>query len=280
VYDQGVLAFTMPPQEGVGELAVDMSVDGVHYLPAPTNFTLAAPTTLASLTPACGALGGGTSVKIGGLGLIDTPDLAVLFVKGATRKVVPATYDAASGVATCVAPAWPPAVALAKSVAAATASLAEGDEPPPLDLTDAGDAIVEISLNGQQWTTDCKHFAFVPEPTVSACEPPSGALEGGGTVKLVAAHVADTGVLTVRLTKLDAPPEEGAPLVLPTGDDVVSLTVDATYAADGAEFVAPVFEGLEEAFDVVAQLANDGQVYGTSLALFKYEAAPAKGKKK
>ena len=51
-------------------------------------------------------------------------------------------------------------------------------------------------------------------------------------------------------------------------------------AADGAELSAPVFEGLEEPFDCVVQLANDGQVYGPTFALFKYEAGGAKGGKK
>jgi len=158
-------------------------------------------------------------------------------VQGATRKVVPATYDPALGCATCLAPAWPPAIAVAKAVATAAAAAAaaaaeaeegaEAEAAPELDLTDAGDAIVEVSLNGQQYTTDCKHFAFVGEPNVSACEPAGGAIEGGGSVKVLARYVSDTGVLRARLTKLDAPVEEGATPEMPAGD-AICLDVEAT----------------------------------------------------
>jgi hypothetical protein len=84
----------------------------------------------------------------------------------------------------------------------------------------------------------------------------------------------------VRLTKLDEPLPEGEAPTLPA--DGVSMEVEATLSEDGsgAEFVTPVFEGMEEGFDCVVQLANDGQVWGPGLVLFKYEAAAVKGKKK
>ena len=294
VYEAGAdeLSFTMPAQAGVAELACELTVDGVHFTPAPHAFTLAAPTALASVTPAVGCLEGGTTLQIRGKGLFASPDLAILFVKGATRKVVPATYDPLLDCATCVAPAWPPAIAVAKSIAgvyaealAAHAEAEEGTEPPEqpvLDLVDAGDAIVEVSLNGQQWTTDCKHFGFVGEPAVKALDPPSGPLEGGGSVKVNGHYFSDTGHLTARLTKLPDPLEEGDLAVLPTGDDVLVVDVPCTLADEGAscEFVVPAFEGLEEAFDVCVQIANDGQIFSPTLAVYKYEAGAAKGKKK
>ena len=221
---------------------------------------------------------------------------SVLFVKGATRKVVPATYDLSLGCATCVAPSWPPALDMAKSVANAIAAnekaLADAaeageeppevEEPPPLDLTDAGDSIVELSLNGQQWTTDCKHFAYVAEPTVTACDPESGPLEGGVAVKVVATHVSDTGVVKAKFTKIATVEEGEAPAMPGEGEEVLALEVEATVTAegDGAEVTAPVFEGMEEPFDTAVQLSNDGQIYGPSFAVFKYDAGGGKGKKK
>ena len=280
--------FTMPAQAGVADLAAEITFDGVHYAPVPNDFTLSAPTSLVKVTPACGSLNGGTKLCVSGNGLINSPDLAILFVKGATRKVVPATYDEALGCMTCTTPVWPPAVAVAKSVAAAAAAAAanppaEGEEPvalPPLDLTDAGDSIIELSLNGQQWTTDCKHFSFVGDPELSGCDPAVGVLEGDFPIKVLAQHVADTGVLKARFTKLPAVVEEGEAPTLPTGDDVTAIEVDATFceSADGVDVTAPVFEDVTEPFDVVVQLSNDGQIYGPSLALFKFEASAGKGK--
>ena len=293
VYEAGTdeLSFTMPAQAGVAELAAELTVDGIHYTPAPTAFTLTPPTALASVTPAVGSLAGGTTIQIRGTGLFASPDLSILFVKGATRKVVPATYDPVLGCATCVAPAWPPAIAVAKSAAAAYAEAvaaaeaeegAEAPEPPVLDLVDAGDSIVEMSLNGQQWTTNCKHFSFVGEPVIQSIDPPSGPIEGGGTCKVGGYYFSDTGVITARLTKLDEPLEEGATPVLPTGDGVVSLSAECTLADEGkaVEFVVPAFEGEEEPFDVLVQIANDGQSYGPTMMVYKFEAAGGKGGKK
>ena len=296
IFDDGVITFTMPEQAGVAELGVELTVDGVHYLPTPTAFTLTSPLSVTSISPAVGTYNGGTTLQIYGKGVVDSPDLSVLFVKGATRKVVPATYDLSLGCATCVAPSWPPALDMAKSVANAIAAnekaLADAaeageeppevEEPPPLDLTDAGDSIVELSLNGQQWTTDCKHFAYVAEPTVTACDPESGPLEGGVAVKVVATHVSDTGVVKAKFTKIATVEDGEAPAMPGEGEEVLALEVEATVTAegDGAEVTAPVFEGMEEPFDTAVQLSNDGQIYGPSFAVFKYDAGGGKGKKK
>ena len=287
----GAIDFTMPVSEGVGDLRMELTVDSVHYLPSPSAFTLHAPLSLASLSPPVGSLNGGSKVTIGGANLFDSPDMAVLFVKAHTRIVVPAAYDASTGCAVCAAPKWPPALAVAKAAAesakAAAAAAEEGAEPEPvapLDLTDAGDAIVEVSLNGQQWTTDCKHFTFCPDSSVAAADPPSGPIEGGGAVKITGTGIVDTGFGKARFVRLPPPPEGEENSALPDDsslwEGVIEVDV-AVNADDGSvDVTSPVFEGVEEPFACALQYANDGQTYGQTYALFKYEAAGGKGGKK
>jgi len=171
-------------------------------------------------------------------------------------------------------------------VEAANAAVAESGEgeaaelPPPPELTEAeSDCIVELSLNGQQWTTDCKHFTFVLDPTVASIDPPSCGLEGEAPLKITGAAITDTGALKARFTKFAAPVEEGAEVTLPE-PGAEFLVVDATFAEGCADVLAPVFEGTEEPFDCAVQLSADGQVFGPTFAVFKYEAGAAKGKKK
>jgi len=84
----GVPSFTMPAQAGVADLHAEITLDGVHYQPAPTTFTLSAPTALTSLAPAVGSLHGGTTIHIHATNLFDSPDLSVLFVK-VRRRIGP-----------------------------------------------------------------------------------------------------------------------------------------------------------------------------------------------
>ena len=104
---------------------------------------------------------------------------------------------------------------------------------PPPELGEAeSDLIVELSLNGQQWSTDCKHLRVVLDPIPSAISPDTCALEGGATLRVAADHLVDTGVLKARFTKLPAA-EEGVAPQLPT--DAESLVVDAVLCEGGAE---------------------------------------------
>ena len=297
----GLVTFAMPAQEGIAELMVEVSFDTIHYVPAPTPLTLHVPLSLKKLEPAVGSLNGGSSLKISGRNLFDSPDMAVLFVKAHTRIVVPATYDSASGCAMCAAPKWPPAVAVAKaaerSAAAAAAAAAkaeeEGAEPPeppeiaPLDLPDAGDAIVEISSNGQQWTTDCKHFAFCADAAVTSADPPSGPVEGGAPLKLLGTSIVDTGFGKARFVRLPAVEGDEEP-TMPDDpalyEGIVEVTPDAISAEEGSvELTSPEFEGAAdtgEPFACALQFANDGQTYGSSYVIFKYDASGGKGGKK
>ena len=120
---------------------------------------------------------------------------------------------------------------------------------------------------------------FVLDPIVEALDPPSAPLEGECPLKLTGQCIVDSGALKVRFTKLP-PYEEGTTPELPDAATAERLEVDATFSEGAVDVVAPAFEGAEEPFDAAVQLAADGQVYGPSFAVLKYEAAAAKGKKK
>jgi len=282
----GVYAFQMPKFGAVGTLSMQMTVDGANFLPLPADYAVHLPMTVKALTPAVSSMSGGAEVLVRATGLLESAEASVAFIKGSTRIEQPATYDAESHSLVCIAPEWAPALAILKEVEAALAAEAEavpeGGEPPapkPIELGEAGsDSIVEISLNGQQWTTDCKHFTFAADPLVQAVDPPTGPLEGGAPIKISGLNIGD-GELKARFTKLP-PAEEGVERTLPAEGEAEVVTADAT-AADGcADVTTPVFEGAAEPFDAAVQLSADGQVYGPSFAIFRYDAAPAKGKKK
>ena len=74
--------------------------------------------------------------------------------------------------------------------------------------------------------------------------------------------------------------EEGEKHSLPADGTAEAMEVGAVGAAGAADLSTPAFEGAAEPFDAALQLSADGQVYGPSFAVFRYEAVAAKGKKK
>ena len=264
-----------------------MSLDGTNWHPLGIEFVVYAPLTVHSLEPAVLSVTGGATLRLAASNLFASPDLCVKFVKGATSLTLPAAFDEASASAVVSAPAWAPATALLAAyekakAAAEAASSAEGaapvEPPPPPALTDAEeDAIVELSVNGQQWTTDCKHVRFVLDPVVQALEPSTAPIEGQCPLKLTGLYFVETGCLKVRFTKL-APYEEGTTPALPP--DATYLEVDVTCDDGAVSVVAPAFEGVADSFAAAVQLSADGQTFGPTFAVLKYEAVAAKGGKK
>lgn len=264
-----------------------MSLDGTNWHPLGIEFVVYAPLTVHSLEPAVLSATGGATLRLAASNLFASPDLFVKFVKGATSLTLPAAFDEASASAVVSAPAWAPATALLAAyekakAAAEAASSAEGaapvEPPPPPALTDAEeDAIVELSVNGQQWTTDCKHVRFVLDPVVQALEPSTAPIEGQCPLKLTGLYFVETGCLKVRFTKL-APYEEGTTPALPP--DATYLEVDVTCNDGAVGVVAPAFEGVADSFAAAVQLSADGQTFGPTFAVLKYEAVAAKGGKK
>ena len=100
-------------------------------------------------------------LRLSGKGLRHSRHLAVAFLQGATRIEVQARFE--EGTVVCTTPRWPV-------------------EPVEGELSTS--AIVEVSLNGQEWSTSSRRFTFYDYAPTSV-EPPVGAAQGGTVLKLL-----------------------------------------------------------------------------------------------
>jgi len=249
----GALSFSLPALPGIGYLSAELAMNGVDFVPIPGNFFVHGQTSIDSLTPSIGSRSGGTVVRVHGQGIAATQELCVCFVKGEWRVEVPASYDAESRCATCVAP---PYGGVSK------------DGPD-----DSGDCIAELSLNGQQWTWSCKHFTYVADPAISSISPANGTMDGGTPLQIVGTNFRASDYLAVRFLRT----------ALDTNNACSpSMLVKATLNESGAvECATPHFEGADTPFEVTVQLTVDGQTFSEAAegTVFKFEPVAAKKKK-
>jgi len=263
------IVFRMPPTGGEGSLSLAVAMNGVDFVQVPRELNTYAQLSVTSISPDLGPTQGGSRVEIRGEGLRNTEGLSVLFVSGHHRHIMPATYDEDLKCAVCESPGW--------------------------DLNAAGDdAIVEVSLNGQEWTFSCRHFTFYSYE-ISSMEPSTGALAGGVEVVL---RVSGLGVArSTPRVRLSRPPLEG-------NEEGETHDADATVSVEDGTitFVTPAFDDPAEPFDASLALALNGShflpvillVQDTNAevvdgqdppstqvkATFRYEGAAAKSKKK
>eukprot|EP00965_Chrysotila_dentata_P037464 1246139-Pleurochrysis_carterae.AAC.1 len=92
--------------EGVGRLSVSVALNGIDFTRVPGELRVYETLRLRSVLPARGRACGGTTLTLRGDGLRASPDLSVLFVKGARREIVKARYDEAVRCVLCETPAW------------------------------------------------------------------------------------------------------------------------------------------------------------------------------
>ncbi len=234
---------SLPPLGGAGRMAVAMALNGVDFVDVPGELAVYGRVGVRAIAPPLGPRAGGTRLELRGPGLRATPELSVVFIKGATKLSVPATYDAAARCVACETPAWPHA-------------------------DDDGDVIVEVALNGQQPTVSCMHFLF-QDAEVTGVEPASGPVTGETPLRLTGNGFVATPSLRVRFSC--AEPAEGMP---------AEMVVEGTVAEDGAiECTSPAFEGAAEPFETTVQVSLDGQHFAAGGgATFKYEGGGAKKK--
>ncbi|KAL3920636.1 MAG: hypothetical protein SGPRY_005181 [Prymnesium sp.] len=249
----GELSFKMPPLPGVGPLSPSIALNGRDFVPIEGGVEVYGPLTLETTLPSIASRAGGTTLQLRGRGIRPTAELTACFVKGEWRAEVPATFDETSGCAVCVTPPY-------------------GGSARRPEEEDDGDCIVELSLNGQQWSWSCRHFTFVPNPTLRSTVPAAGSIDGGTAVVLSGSGFRSSEIIKVRYVRCNLEVNQAAPSS--------KLADGRLNAAGDVECTTPQFEGTECPFEAFVQLSLDGNNFSecTQDVIFKFE--PQTGKKK
>jgi hypothetical protein len=241
----GVLTFVLPADALGGapaRFAIELALNGADFESTAREFVAHAPLAVEALVPSFGLPSGGVRVRVRGGPFFESGEARALVHSGAARLVAPARFDEASGELEFEAPAWDVG--------------AHGDAP-----------IVEVALNGADWTTWCVHFRY-SQWLLSALEPANG--PAGTTVKLRGTGLAESAEIAVRFEVATAEP--AAPLV---------HTVPGTFSDDGTVVcVAPAFEGQPGALARVTLALNGVQFEQSSAREFKYDEVKGGAKKK
>ena len=161
-----------PPLQPPGTVVVRVSNDGEELSTSGVPLTFTAQLRVSSLSPHTGPTGGGTQLSVSGFGFSNSSSLKCRFQVGARRGTqtpavmpVAATYVSATKL-TCITPAQP-----------------------------VGGVVVEVSLNGQDFTADGLVFQYRPTPVVSTLRPAFGPVSGGTLVTVQGSALTNSGSL-------------------------------------------------------------------------------------
>ena len=139
-------------------MPLQLSLNGQLFTPASQlSYLLQLPHNVTRFQPVSGPSHGGTTVVLAGRALGGGADYRCRF---GYYRVVPATYDVYSDTLSCVAP--PPDAQRAALYAAVDSA------PPPLVT------LLEVTLNGQQYTSDERPFTQYAPLRFARLDPPSG----------------------------------------------------------------------------------------------------------
>ena len=181
-----------------------LTLNGQQYEPVAPTFAYFDPVTVASVSPACGPVGGATTLTL------SVPNLAGAHYLcrfgdgqaglwpyssgegfGLGLGVVPATATAGGDALVCVTPAQP----------AASTSL-------------------EISWNGQQFTNSSTRFLFAVAPTLTSLSPTSGPAAGAALLTISGASLGGGAHYRCRFTTAAAGRVEEPATVSDGGDEL------------------------------------------------------------
>ena len=145
---------------------LQLSLNGQLFTPATQlSYLLQLPHNVTRFRPVSGPSDGGTTVALAGRALGGGADYRCRF---GYHRVVPATYDVYTDTLSCVAP--PPDAKRAALYAAVDSA------PPPLAT------LLEVTLNGQQYTSDELPFTQYAPLRFMRLDPPSGGALGDTAV--------------------------------------------------------------------------------------------------
>ena len=170
-------------------LYVEVTLNGQESTADGVTLVRYAPIALGAISPASGPVSGATRLRIEGVGAVR--DLASL-----NGCDVRCRFAGGSGVGSGVAPLE--TLALLPDLASGSVQC----ESP----RGAGSGALELSLNGQQYSSSRLHFAAYPPIVLHRIAPPLGPQAGGTTVLLHASNLSAVGTdLRCRFSTLDGP---------------------------------------------------------------------------
>ena len=159
--DTTQLSCAAPENPKGGAVFVEVTTNGADFSESGVQYTYLFPPVVESILPVNGPEKGGTIVTVVGLNFVNTETLAC----GFANQTAPARWVSSSEIR-CLAPARKP-----------------------------GTVALEISLNGEHFTTNNHRFQFDRQVTVSAVLPSSGPTGGGTTTVVYGTNFRATGAL-------------------------------------------------------------------------------------
>ena len=153
------MTFLMPPLPLPGSTGVRVSLNAQQYSRAPgVAYVAYPPPAVTRISPSCGPVDGATAIGVGGRHF----DLGTHYMCHFTPQLVNATAHGHAAMA-CVAPPI----------------------PSVRNTLVAHHTAFEVTLNGQQYTSDGVVWKYTPIPHVSSIFPTAGVATGGVTITLV-----------------------------------------------------------------------------------------------
>lgn len=148
---------------------LQISLNGQQFTSGPQQWSFHSEHFISAIYPASGATTGGVTITVMGSGFSAGCDMQCNFE--ASSLIVNATFDAGTGHLLCVSPPSSAAVA----------------------------SVVEISLNGQQFTSSQVNYTYFVQPTMGDVFPLTTPLSGGTTVTVLGTGLLNYSTLACML---------------------------------------------------------------------------------
>jgi hypothetical protein len=228
---------------------------GVGFVACGAQYTAAfAPTRVRKIVPAAGPTDGGSDISIMVDGVWPSDKILVKFSAILTEEekgevaeedcveIEAGTFNPDTGAVVCRTPPWP----LDESV------------------------LVEISVNGFDFTSDAIKYTFYNPPTVHGAWPPYGFMDVPTPITVYGKSIVSSSDLAVRFRSTLAPPVgdgEGDE----EDDEVIEVVVPARYMGQGqVKCVAPVIDSSREVVEVAVDVAINGFDFTDAGVIFTF----------
>jgi hypothetical protein len=228
---------------------------GVGFVACGAKYTVAfAPTRVRKIVPAAGPTDGGSEISIIVDGVWPSDKILVKFSAILTEEekgevseedcveIEAGTFNPDTGAVVCRTPPWP--------------------------LDEA--VLVEISVNGFDFTSDCVTYTFYNPPTVHGAWPPYGFMDVPTPITVYGKSIVSSSDLAVRFRSTLAP-TSGNGEDEEEDDGIVDVVVPARYMGQGqVKCVAPIIDSSREVVEVAVDVAINGLDFTDAGVIFTF----------